>query len=55
LTAAEEEREEWRQEDFRTEFLPVQRAQLRIVSQSYEVSAETFGETMFNNYPPKAR
>ena len=39
LTAAEEEREEWRQEDFRTEFLPVQRAQLQIVSRSYEVSA----------------
>lgn len=37
LTSAEEEDEEWRQEDFKTEFLPVQRAQLQIVAQSYEV------------------
>ncbi|XP_028405676.1 gamma-tubulin complex component 3 homolog isoform X1 [Dendronephthya gigantea] len=42
FTAAEEEREEWRQEDFRTEFLPVQRAQLQIVSQSYENLVEQF-------------
>lgn len=42
LTSTEEEQEEWREEDFKTEFLPVQRAQLQIVAQSYENLVEQF-------------